>query len=93
MFLSNLKELRSDMRSKEKAVTVFRFKYKQQEYFVAVCLLTDEDRKKHAGMTEIMPVPRNSNITVLRPPSILSVIVLSPARNVQDLVFYATKNC
>ena len=49
MFLSNLKELRSDMQSKEKAVTVFRFKYKQKEYFVAVCLLTDEDRKKQVA--------------------------------------------
>lgn len=28
-------------------------------------------------MTEIMPVPRNSNITVLRPPSIYTALVAS----------------
>lgn len=46
MPLSRLKELRADMISKEKAVIVFRFNYRQLEYFVAICLLTDEDRNK-----------------------------------------------
>jgi len=46
MALSNLKELRKDMIENEKAVIVFRFNYKSREYFVAVCLLTEEDRKK-----------------------------------------------
>ena len=36
-------------------------------------------------MTEIMPVPRNSNITVLRPPSILSPSFL------KETVIYAKK--
>ena len=46
MPLSNLRALREDMCENEKAVVVFRFYYKQSEYFVAVCLLTEEDRKK-----------------------------------------------
>lgn len=47
MPLSNLKLLREKMRENEKAVVVFRFHYKESNYFIAVCLLTDEDRKKH----------------------------------------------
>ncbi|MBO1001277.1 DUF6037 family protein [Pseudogracilibacillus auburnensis] len=46
MVLSNLKKLRSDMIDNEKAVTVFRFDYKKIEYFVAVCLLTEEDKNR-----------------------------------------------
>lgn len=46
MPLENLKVLRNDMIANEKAVIVFRFTYKQIVYFVAVCLLTEEDRKK-----------------------------------------------
>lgn len=46
MPLSNLRTLREDMCENEKAVVVFRFHYKESEYFVAVCLLTDEDHKK-----------------------------------------------
>lgn len=46
MPLSNLKSLRDNMRENEKAVIVFRFQYKDLEYFVAVCLLTDEDHKR-----------------------------------------------
>lgn len=46
MPLSNLKLLREKMRENEKAVVVFRFNYKGLNYFIAVCLLTDEDRKK-----------------------------------------------
>lgn len=46
MPLSNLRTLRDDMCENEKAVVVFRFHYKELEYFVAVCLLTDEDSKK-----------------------------------------------
>ncbi|AXI00031.1 hypothetical protein DV702_10030 [Sporosarcina sp. PTS2304] len=46
MVLSNLKELRSDMIANEKAVTVFRFDYKAREYVVAVCLLTEADKKR-----------------------------------------------
>lgn len=34
------------MRKNEKAVIVFQSQYKKSGYFVAVCLLTDEDRKK-----------------------------------------------
>lgn len=34
------------MIANEKAVIVFRFAYKQIVYFVAVCLLTEEDRKE-----------------------------------------------
>lgn len=46
MVLGNLKSLRSEMITNEIAVTVFRFDYKKERYFVSVCLLTDEDRKK-----------------------------------------------
>ncbi len=46
MPLSNLKELKNDMRANEKAVIVFRFNYKEIEYFVAVCLITEEEKKK-----------------------------------------------
>lgn len=46
MVLGNLKELRNDMLNNEKAVIVFRFNYKKIDYFIAVCLLTEEDRKK-----------------------------------------------
>lgn len=46
MPLENLKNLRKDMIANEKAVIVFRFTYRQIAYFVAVCLLTEEDRKK-----------------------------------------------
>ncbi len=46
MVLSNFKELRKDMIENEKAVIVFHFNYKQMDYFVAVCLLTEDDRKK-----------------------------------------------
>ncbi len=44
MKLRNLKLLKSDMVKKEKAVVVFRFKYKKINYFVAVSLLTEEER-------------------------------------------------
>lgn len=46
MLLENLKVLRNDMIANEKVVIVFRITYKQIVYFVAACLLTDEDRKK-----------------------------------------------
>lgn len=46
MVLSNLKDLKSDMITNEKAVIVFRFAYKEIQYFIAVCLLTEKDRKK-----------------------------------------------
>lgn len=46
MPLKNLRLLRENMCENEKAVVVFRFSYKKREYFVAVCLLTDEDCKK-----------------------------------------------
>lgn len=46
MVFDNLKPLRKEMFAKEIAVTVFRFQYKQSHYFVSICLLTDEDRKK-----------------------------------------------
>lgn len=46
MPLRKLRALRDDMVAKEKAVVVFRFTYKAVDYFVAVCLLTDDDRKK-----------------------------------------------
>ena len=46
MPLRNLRSLRENMCEREKAVVVFRFYYKESEYFVAVCLLTDQDRKK-----------------------------------------------
>lgn len=46
MSLENLKVLRNDMIDNEKAVIVFRFIYKQIAYIIAVCLLTEEDRKK-----------------------------------------------
>lgn len=49
MPLEKLRLLRDNMRENEKAVVVFRFQYKAVEYFVAVCLLTDEDRKKQAA--------------------------------------------
>ena len=44
--LSKLIPLRNSMRENEKAVIVFRFHYKRSGYYVAVCLLTDEDKKK-----------------------------------------------
>ena len=43
---SKLIPLRNSMRENEKAVIVFRFHYKRSGYYVAVCLLTDEDKKK-----------------------------------------------
>jgi hypothetical protein len=46
MPLRNLRTLRDDMRENEKAVVVFRFNYNNLEYFVAVCLLTDEDTER-----------------------------------------------
>ncbi len=46
MPLKNLKVLRKEMIVNEKAVIVFRFVYKEITYFIAVCLLTEEDRKK-----------------------------------------------
>ena len=46
MPLENLKVLRNEMTANEKAVIVFRFIYKHIDYFVAVCLLTEEDYKK-----------------------------------------------
>lgn len=46
MPLNNLKVLRKEMIVHEKAVIVFRFIYKKIAYFIAVCLLTEEDRKK-----------------------------------------------
>lgn len=46
MPLSNLRLLRDDMKKNEKAVVVFRFTYKSYGYFVAVCLLTEEEQKK-----------------------------------------------
>lgn len=46
MPLRKLRLLRENMCEKEKAVVVFHFCYKKSEYFVAVCLLTDQDRKK-----------------------------------------------
>lgn len=46
MPLEKLKTLKIDMIANEKAVIVFRFIYKQKVYIVAVCLLTEEDRKK-----------------------------------------------
>lgn len=46
MVLSNLKDLKSDMITNEKAVIVFRFAYKEIQYFIVVCLLTEKDRKK-----------------------------------------------
>ena len=36
-----------------------------------------EIMEKFGGMTEIMPVPRNSHITVLRPPSIAPDFIVS----------------
>lgn len=46
MVLQNLKILRDQMKKKEMAVTVFKFKYKSQSYFVAVCLLTEDDKER-----------------------------------------------
>lgn len=46
MSLKNLKLLREKMRENEKAVVVFQFHYKEIDYFIAVCLITDEERKK-----------------------------------------------
>ncbi len=46
MPLSNLRALRDDMRKVEKAVVVFRLTYKSRNYFVAVCLLTEEEQSK-----------------------------------------------
>ena len=46
MVFENLKPLRNEMLTNEIAVTVFRFEYKQLHYFISVCLLTEEDRKK-----------------------------------------------
>lgn len=46
MVFDNLKTLRTKMIENEIAVTVFRFNYKEHGYFVSVCLLTDEDRKR-----------------------------------------------
>lgn len=46
MVLGNLKKLRNDMIGNEKAVIVFRFNYKKVDYFIAVCLLIEADRKK-----------------------------------------------
>ena len=43
--LVNLKNLRLDMQSKEKAVCIFEFTFNNIDSFVAVCLLTDDDRK------------------------------------------------
>lgn len=37
-------------------------------------------------MTEIMPVPRNSNITVLRPPSIYWDVFLWKNDNSDDII-------
>lgn len=49
MPLSNLRLLRDDMKEKEKAVVVFRFTYKSCNYFVAVCLLTEEEQSKESN--------------------------------------------
>lgn len=46
MVFDNLKLLKNEMLINEIAVTVFRFQYKKLDYFVSVCLLTDEDRKR-----------------------------------------------
>ncbi len=44
--LLNLRKLSYDMKKKEKAVVVVDFTYKQTNYFVAVCLLTENERNK-----------------------------------------------
>lgn len=44
--LKNLRTLRDKMVANEKAVIVFRFTYKNIPYFIAVCLLTEEDSKR-----------------------------------------------
>ena len=45
MPLRNLRPLRDEMRNDEQAVIVIRFAYRQTPYFLAICLLTDDDRK------------------------------------------------
>lgn len=46
MALENLRTLRENMISNEFAVTVVSFDYKNENYYVAICLLTDDDKKK-----------------------------------------------
>ena len=47
--------------------------------------------KSGTGMTEIMPVPRNSHITVLRPPSIMRSLFLS-SRMIYHFIFVSFKS-
>ena len=44
MPLSNLRALREDMKANERAVCTIEFTYRGKDYFLSVCLLTDEDR-------------------------------------------------
>lgn len=44
--LKNLRELRQSMFNNEVAVAIFDFIYKSKKYYIAVCLLTDEDKRK-----------------------------------------------
>ena len=46
ILLENLKDLRTDMIKKEKGVIIFSFNYRNINYYIAVCLLTEEDKRK-----------------------------------------------